>query len=264
MEEYLHKGIKEVINEFPEIEHILNEFNIGCAPCSVGSCLLKDIVDIHNLSPDEEHLLMHTIARVIYPGKEVVIPGINRKPRTAGKVAYSPPMKKLVDEHIVIKRFLALLPAIIDKLDLITTEGKKFILECVNFIRSYADKYHHAKEEEILFTYFDDNLDIITTMRVDHKQARTHVQEIIACVENEDRKSVQVHLEAYGELLTGHIKREDEILYPWMDRNLSITQVGTLFSQFNTVDEQFGDAPRHSVGFICSLEKQFQNKEVLL
>ncbi|MDP2983338.1 MAG: hemerythrin domain-containing protein [Candidatus Latescibacter sp.] len=264
MDKYLHKGIKEVMTEFPEIEHILNEFNIGCASCSVGSCLLKDIVEIHNLAPDEERLLMHAMGGVIYPGKDVVLPGIVGKPRTAVKAAYSPPMKKLVDEHIVIKRFLALLPAIIDNLDITSTEGKKLILDCVNFIRSYADRYHHAKEEEILFIFFDENLDIIATMREDHKQARNHVQEIIAGVENGDRKSVQDHLEAYGELLREHIKREDEILYPWMDRNLSLKQVGALFSLFNEVDEQFGDAPRHSMDFICSLEKQFQNKEVLL
>ncbi len=44
MEEYLNKSIKEIINQFPEVGDSLNEYNIGCAPCSVGSCLLKDIV----------------------------------------------------------------------------------------------------------------------------------------------------------------------------------------------------------------------------
>ena len=46
MDEYLNKGIKEIINQFPEVENILNEYGIGCAPCSVGTCLLKDIVEI--------------------------------------------------------------------------------------------------------------------------------------------------------------------------------------------------------------------------
>jgi len=32
MEAYLNKGIKEIINQFPEVESILDEYGIGCAP----------------------------------------------------------------------------------------------------------------------------------------------------------------------------------------------------------------------------------------
>ncbi|MEK6816956.1 MAG: hemerythrin domain-containing protein, partial [Nanoarchaeota archaeon] len=28
---------------------------------------------------------------------------------------------------------------------------KKFFLDAIDFIRNYADKFHHAKEEDILF-----------------------------------------------------------------------------------------------------------------
>lgn len=263
MEKYLNKGIKEVITEFPEVGHILDEFDIGCTPCSVGTCLLKDIVEIHNLSPDDEQHLMRNITRIIYPDKKIELTVISQKKRPVVKMTYSPPMKKLVDEHAVIKRFLAALPALIENLDVGTADGKKLILDCVDFIRSFADRYHHAKEEEILFPRFDGNLDIIRTMLEDHNQARAHVREIIAGTERGDGKSVREHLEAYGELLAGHIRREDEILYPWMDRNLSMTQVGTLFSQFTTTDEQFGDAPGRYTEFVDSLEKQFQKKEVV-
>ena len=260
MEKYLNKGIKEVITEFPEVGHLLDEFNIGCAPCSVGTCLLKDIVEIHNLSVDEEQQLMKGIARIMYPDQEVKLPVISRKPRPAVKMTYSPPMKKLVDEHVIIKRFLAVLPSLIENLDVGTAEGKKLILDCVDFIRSFADRYHHAKEEEILFPCFDGNLDIIRTMLEDHNQARAHVREIIAGTERGDGLSVREHLDAYGKLLAGHIKKEDEILYPWMDRNLSMTQVGSLFSQFTITDEQFGDAPRRYTEFVDSLEKRFQKR----
>ena len=54
METYLNKGIKEVITEFPSIEGILEDYEIGCGPCMVGTCLLKDIVEIHQLPPEQE------------------------------------------------------------------------------------------------------------------------------------------------------------------------------------------------------------------
>jgi hypothetical protein len=36
MESYLNTSIKEVITEFPKVGQILEEYNIGCVPCSVG------------------------------------------------------------------------------------------------------------------------------------------------------------------------------------------------------------------------------------
>ena len=41
MEEYLNKNIKEVIDLFPAIGDILNEYDVGCVTCNVGTCLLK-------------------------------------------------------------------------------------------------------------------------------------------------------------------------------------------------------------------------------
>jgi len=257
MEEYLNKGIKEVINQFPEVEKILYEHGIGCGPCNVGTCLLKDIVEIHNLPADEEQQMMVRIAKTIYPDKTIKIPQVKRKTEAKPKeLKYSPPMKKLVDEHVLIKGWIALIPKVVKNIDLETEEGGQLILEGMDFIRSYADKYHHAKEEEILFKYFDENLDILKVMHEDHTQARGHVRAILEALDRKDKAAIAEHLIAYGELLTGHIKKEDEILYPWMDRNLSITQIGELFSKFNEADEQMGYSPTKYETFVNNLEEK--------
>ena len=259
MEEYLNKSIKEIINQFPEVGDILNEYNVGCVPCSVGSCLLKDIVEIHALLPEEEQELMARIAKIIYPDQEVKIPEITRKSEARSReISYSPPIKKLVDEHVLIKRWVAMIPEVIDSLDVETEPGRQLIIDGIEFIRSYADKYHHAKEEEILFKYFDENLDIIKTMREDHENARAHVRAVLEALEKRDKESISEHLNAYQELLTEHVKKEDEILYLWMERNLSITQVGELFSKFNGKDEEFGDEPKRFEEFINKLEEKLK------
>jgi hemerythrin-like domain-containing protein len=256
---YLNKGIKEIITEHPEIEAILDDYEIGCGPCMVGTCLLKDIVDVHSLPPEEEMELMARITKAIYPDKEVMDVEVKRKAKATKTFRYSPPVKRLVDEHILIKRLVALIPQLIDDLDLGTEEGRKLILDSVDFIRTYADKYHHAKEEELLFKYFDEEAEIIKSFMEDHRNARNHVMNIISGVEEQDREKVLMHLDSYRELLSGHIKREDEILYPWMDKCISTTQVGELFSSFNEVDEVFGDAPERYEEFIVELEELFKN-----
>jgi hypothetical protein len=47
-------AIQEVITRYPEIGTILNRYDIGCITCKVGICLLKDVVAIHGLSPEDE------------------------------------------------------------------------------------------------------------------------------------------------------------------------------------------------------------------
>jgi hemerythrin-like domain-containing protein len=240
------------------VENILNEYEIGCAPCTVGTCLLKDIVEIHNLPADREQEMMTRIAKTIYPDREIEIPQIKRKIEAETKeMKYSPPMKKLVDEHVLIKRLVALLPEIVKNLDVDSDEGRQLVIDTVEFIRFYADKYHHAKEEDILFKYFDENLDILKVMHEDHTQARSHVKAILAALERKDKTTVAKHLTAYGELLTEHIKKEDEILYPWLDKNLSDTQIGELFAKFNETDEQIGYSPAKYEAFINRLEEKF-------
>jgi len=259
METYLNKGIKEVIDQFPEIENILNEYDIGCAPCSVGTCLLKDIVEIHYLPADKELQMMARITNAIYPGKEIKIPEIKSKPETKlHEIKYSPPMTMLVDEHVFIKKMAALIPELVTDLDTDSDEGRQLITDTVDFIRFYADKCHHAKEEDILFKYFDEDLDILKVMLLDHLQARSHVKAVLDGLEKCDKTAIAKHLTAYSKLLKEHIKKEDEILYPWMDRDLTTTQIGKLFAQFKAADATLGYSPSKYEDFIGRLENKFE------
>lgn len=264
MKEYLNKGIKEVIAEFPAIGPILDEYNIGCTLCGVGTCLVKDIVEVHNLPPEEEGELMARIGRVIYPDRYVeisVTPKKNGNTRT-GEIQYSPPMQGLVDEHTVIKRVLAMIPSMLGDLDASRDEDRDLVLATVDFIRSYADRYHHAKEEDILFKEFDEDLEMIKVFNEDHRTGRGHVRAVLEALETGDNRAIQEHLTGYRELLRGHIKREDEVLYPWMDRNLSTAQVGRLFAKFAEVDEQFREVRARQEAFAAALEKRYNYEEV--
>lgn len=267
MQEYMNKGIKELIAEFPYVGDILNEYNIGCVPCNVGTCLLKDIVKIHNLSPQDEQELMARISGIIHSNEDIKtsgaiqkkIPAKTEKPALE-EIKYSPPIKKLVEEHKLIKKMLKLIPELIENLNLEKWDSADAIKECTDFIRNYADKYHHAKEEDILFKYFDTNLDILKVMHTDHENARAYVRAILDGLENwnKDRQKIAEHLNAYKELLSEHIKKEDEILYPWMDRNLSTHQVGELFSRFKQVDEACEGSFEKYEEFVKRQEKKYE------
>lgn len=259
MDKYMNTGVKEVIREFPAVGVILDEYGIGCVPCTAGTCLLKDVVEIHHLTPDAEAQMLTRIAGAIYPDRQVDIPApVSRRTNDVREISYSPPLQKLVDEHVVIKRWLALIPPIVDRLESQWEKWRPVLQEAVAFIRNYADAYHHAKEEKILFAGLDPNLDIIATMLREHDQGRQLVRELVQGIETSNVPAVATCLMAYRELLQGHIKKEDEILYPWIDRGLSDTQVGRLFSQFGDVDRQFAGEPARQEQFVRRVEQSLR------
>ncbi|MDO8803025.1 MAG: hemerythrin domain-containing protein [Elusimicrobiota bacterium] len=240
MDKYLEQNIKDIIAKYPGVGDILNEYKIGCTACAAGTCRLKDIVEIHNLPGEEEEKLMGRIALAISPKGGLKVPRSSRKAAApSGGLKYSPPLKRLVDEHVLIKRLLALIPRFVASVDLRSEEGAELARGGLKFIRTYADKYHHAKEEDILFKYFDGELDVIKTMLQDHVTGRNHVKAADEALAAKDGAAAAEHFLAYRELLSEHIKKEDEILYPWMDRNLSLKQVGELSNKFNEADEKF-------------------------
>lgn len=257
METYLKTPVKETIDRFPTVGAILEEFGIGCVPCSAGTCLLSDVVEIHNLSPDDERALLLRIAAVVAPGQRLNLPARKESRGRPRAIAYSPPMKRLVEEHTRIKRFIALVPGIVGRLDVESEEGRDRILRGVDFIRNYADRCHHAKEEDILFAYFPPDLDILQTMLEDHRRGRARVKGILDALASRNGAEVAANLAGYAGILTEHIKKEDEILYPWMDRNLSTRQVGEIYAKFRDADERFPDAQEKYEAYVGGLEEIF-------
>ncbi|MCP4458764.1 MAG: hypothetical protein GY816_12185, partial [Cytophagales bacterium] len=151
---------------------------------------------------------------------------------------------------------------VIKVLDVESEQGRQLIRDGIDMIRSYADKFHHAKEEDILFKYFDENSDILKVMHDDHTQARGLVKAMLDALERRDQKNIAENLVAYKELLTEHIRKEDEILYPWMDNQLSTRQVGELFVKFTEADQQMGFSPDKYEHLIDQLEIKYRKRRI--
>ncbi len=256
MDEYLNKGIKEIITQFPKVGDILDEFNIGCGPCSVGTCLLKDIVEVHHLIPIEEQQLMARISSVIYPDKETETQVLDGPIQTTPKeITYSTAMRKLVDEHKLILRWVALIPKVIESLE--EEIDRELILQGTDFMQFYADKFHHAKEEDVLFKYFDEGIEIIKVMHEDHTIVRALRKAIRDAVETKDKVAIARDLDSYRELLIEHIRKEDEILFPWLDGQMSNDQTNEMYSKFIEIDEESKDTSVKYEQFISKTEERF-------
>lgn len=106
--------------------------------------------------------------------------------------------------------------------------------ECLDFVRNYADKHHHGKEEQILFHFMLEENDpaaeklVRNGMLVEHDLARYHVGELdkaLTLYEKEPtsqaKLNILTHAASYAELLQRHINKENGVCYTYAERLLS-------------------------------------------
>ena len=87
----------------------------------------------------------------------------------------------MMDEHQLILRMITLVEKNTALLEQRRFRNWQFYLDAVDFIRNYADRFHHAKEEDVLFVELIKNgmpekNSPIEAMLMEHDQGRGHVR----------------------------------------------------------------------------------------
>ncbi len=75
------------------------------------------------------------------------------------------PISPLMIEHRIIKRMIKIINSKLEEYKKTKTPNKLFIESSVDFIRIYADKTHHGKEEGILFRELKKNNYLLNTKK---------------------------------------------------------------------------------------------------
>lgn len=253
MRDHLQQHIKPLMETHPALGPVLTSAGIGCTTCSLGTCRIQDILEIHNLDAEATRSLLQAMGEVIHAGRPFEVPDLPRKAAPT-KASLCPPIARMVEEHTYILRVIACLPALGLKLQQDFDTALPWVRGTLDFIRTYADRYHHAKEEDLLFTLHATDSDVLRVFRQDHIEGRGLVAATTAALDARDPEMALRALSAYGTLLSGHIQREDTILFPWLDRCLTDRQVGQLFQACAGVEQGFGDLPARMEAFVGELE----------
>lgn len=155
----------------------------------------------------------------------------------------------LVDEHRLILRVIALLEHNAPR----TAEGAysnwQFYLDGVDFIRNYADRFHHAKEEDVLFEALVTNgmpreHSPVAAMLMEHEQGRAYVKAMESAAREAlagkpgNERTIAEHALAYAELLREHISKEDGILYPLAERVIPDTMRDSIIAGYTAAESQ--------------------------
>ena len=122
----------------------------------------------------------------------------------------------------------------------------------IYLIKNFADGFHHAKEENLLFPIliekgFSKEQGPIAVMLLDHVQGRKFVQEMdrgLQLFKRGDNTALEMIYEnmlAYGELLEGHISKENNILFRMADKALSDAEQEQLLFEFEKIENSKAD-----------------------
>ena len=141
----------------------------------------------------------------------------------------------MVKEHQLILRMIALLEKNVALAEAGRFSDWSFFLDgALPFIKDFADHFHHAKEEDVLFKALVANgmprdNSPVAAMLMEHDQGRSFVRgmELAArllasepAVATEVVASLAENARDYAALLRDHIEKEDTILYPLAERVL--------------------------------------------
>lgn len=132
------------------------------------------------------------------------------------------PIDLLMQEHRAIEAVLDSLSEFAAQLEGGAAPPVDDLARLVEWVRGYADAAHHAKEEDILFEAMaragmpgDDGP--VGMMLEQHEEGRRLVDALSEAVgpwTDAERRRVARAANDYADLLRGHIRAEDEMLYP--------------------------------------------------
>lgn len=161
-------------------------------------------------------------------------------PFTEHSLVFDRATDALKHDHRVIEKVLAVLDRLIENPaeTSIETWGK-----AVEFIRNFADKCHHLKEEKIFFPALEERGipcqgGPIGVMLMEHEEGRGYVKMMAAALAlaKEDpeaaRRALVENSTAYLRLLRQHISKEDEILFEMADGALTAEEQKRLLRDF--------------------------------
>jgi hemerythrin-like domain-containing protein len=162
----------------------------------------------------------------------------------------------LMNEHRVIETVLGSLDTLAQRVEEGRDVPREEIGQFVDFFRNFADKCHHGKEEDLLFSTLEDygfsaEAGPVAVMLSEHERGRAYLQALAAVASGsgplnaDERSTVIAQARGYIELLINHILKEDRVLFPMAEQALSSQELNRLEASFVSFEENIMGAGTH-------------------
>lgn len=177
----------------------------------------------------------------------------------------------MMDEHKYIMRGLKIFRKL--SVEILNSNTVDFVSfeKMILFVRNYADKHHHNKEEVVLFKKMETQLGEkmvkgpLSGMYIEHDLGRQHIrllEEALLKVKNGDldsRVDIIANSICYSDLLTRHIDKEDKLIYNFARRALSKVDMEDVNESCENIELEAtnNQLQKHYIGVLEELEKKY-------
>jgi len=132
----------------------------------------------------------------------------------------------LMVEHRVIERMIALIEKALAQIESAGVIDALFVDAVVDFVRTYADRTHHGKEEDILFRDLErrelsaEDRRLMEELRAEHMLGRATTQALTEdgahyCGGDDSALAdIAVRLRSLADMYPKHIQKEDKVFFP--------------------------------------------------
>jgi hemerythrin-like domain-containing protein len=135
---------------------------------------------------------------------------------------------------------------IVDKMMLSKDNEEKSLLryyeEVLYFLKTFADKCHHGKEENFLFKVLvgkgvSNEGGPVGVMLQEHAQGRDYIAQMSRCLDEKNIVGFNNAAAQYRDLLRRHIEKENNVLFQMADKVIDEQAQDLLFEQFEQYEE---------------------------
>lgn len=165
------------------------------------------------------------------------------------------PTDDLREEHRIIKQvMLPILDGICVEIESGKSVEQSNLEGLIVFVKEFIEQCHHTKEEDYLFPEMEKSgisgaEELITSLKNEHEEEGRYISEIGKIVygkeENRELSAMVEYARAYMRLLTLHIDKEENELFPMADTSLSEAVQKDLIKSFEDVEIGIIGPERH-------------------
>lgn len=159
------------------------------------------------------------------------------------------PTEDLMHEHKAIKVMLSIMSKIAENIRSRANPDPDEIDKIVDFLKTFADKCHHGKEETVLFPALIEagmpkENGPVAVMLHDHDLGRGFIKSMASSAEairSGNKSAVTLaaeSMEKYVVLMENHINKENNILFPMADKLLPQEKQNEIYSAFEQIEEE--------------------------
>ena len=157
----------------------------------------------------------------------------------------------LLNEHEAISSAIRILECMMDAMKKAPVVDTTDIRAFIGFLKEFADKCHHGKEEQFLFPAMEaagvpNEGGPIGVLLAEHAQGRQLIREMEESIAPDvDRTKLARAAGQYAVLLRVHIRKENTVLFPMAEQVLTEAQLEKLYAGFEEHEEKVIGQGRH-------------------